>query len=386
MTRLAARLAGIAPFHVMDVLARARALEAQGRSIIHLEIGEPDFPTDARVVQAGIEALRAGHTYYLPALGLPELRRAIADHYPATHRPDPGRIVVTPGGSGALLAACAALINPGDRVLMTDPGYPCNRHFVRLFGGEAIEVPVDATTNYQLTPEHVRANWNERTVAVLIGTPSNPTGTLIDAAALAELIRTIESLGGVAIVDEIYHGLTYAGDATSALAHSERVFVINSFSKYFGMTGWRVGWMVVPSDAVAALDRLAQNIFLSTSTPGQYAALRALDADVRVELERRRAEFKRRRDYLVPALRGLGFGIPVSPQGAFYVYADCRPLGRDSDTFARDLLEQAGVAITPGRDFGAHAARAHVRFAYANTIERLQEAVQRIGAFLSAKR
>lgn len=386
MTRLAARIKGIAPFHVMDVLARARALEAQGRSIVHLEIGEPDFPTDARIVQAGAEALRRGHTYYLPALGLPELRRAIAEHYPATHRPDPDRIVVTPGGSGALLAVCAALVNPGDRVLMTDPGYPCNRHFVRLFGGEAVEVPVDATTNYQLTPAQVRAHWNERTVAVLIGSPANPTGTLVDDAALAELIRTIESLGGVAIVDEIYHGLTYDADAVSALAYSERVFVINSFSKYYGMTGWRVGWTVAPADAVGALDRLAQNIFLSTSTPAQYAALRALDADVRVELERRRAEFKRRRDYLVPALRGLGFGIPVSPQGAFYVYADCRPLGRDSDTFARELLEQAGVAITPGRDFGAHAAGDHVRFAYANTVERLQEAVQRIGAFLSAER
>lgn len=382
MTRLATRLEGIAPFHVMDVLARARALEAQGRSIIHLEIGEPDFPTDARIAQAGIDALHAGHTHYLPALGLPALRQAIADHYPAACRPDPSRVVVTPGGSGALLAACAALINPGDRVLMADPGYPCNRHFVRLFGGEAVGIPVDATTNYQLTPDHVRTYWDERTVAALLGSPANPTGTLIESAALAELVRTIESLGGVAIVDEIYQGLTYEGDAASALAYSDRVFVINSFSKYYGMTGWRVGWMVAPLDALSALDRLAQNIFLSTSTPAQYAALRALDADVRIELERRRGEFKRRRDYLVPALRALGFAVPVMPQGAFYVYANCRALGRDSDLFARELLEQTGVAITPGLDFGMHDAADHVRVSYANTVARLHEAVDRIGAFV----
>ena len=382
MTRFATRLEGIAPFHVMDVLARARALEAQGRSIIHLEIGEPDFPTDARIAQAGIDALRAGHTYYVPALGLPELRQAIAASYPAAHRPDAGRVVVTPGGSGALLLACAALVNPGDRVLMTDPGYPCNRHFVRLFGGEAVAVPVDATTNYQLTPDHVRAHWDARTVAVLIGSPANPTGTIVDAAALAELIRTVESLGGVAIVDEIYHGLTYEGEVASALAHSDRAVVINSFSKYYGMTGWRVGWAVAPPDVVTVFDKLAQNIFLSTSTPAQYAALRALEPDVHVELERRRAEFKCRRDYVVPALRALGFAVPVLPQGAFYVYANCRHVGRDSRMFAQELLEQAGVAITPGLDFGGHRAADHVRVSYANTIERLEQAVQRVGEFL----
>ncbi|MFP5349573.1 MAG: aminotransferase class I/II-fold pyridoxal phosphate-dependent enzyme [Gammaproteobacteria bacterium] len=383
MTRLATRLDGIASFHVMDVLARARALEAQGRSIIHLEIGEPDFPTDARIVQAGIDALGAGATHYLPALGLPTLRQAIADRYPAAHRPDPGRVVVTPGGSGALLLACAALINPGDRVLMTDPGYPCNRHFVRLFGGEAVPIAVDATTNYQLTPEHIRAHWDARTVAVLIGSPANPTGTMLAPDALAELVRAVELRGGIAIVDEIYHGLTYDIDAVSALAYSERVVVINSFSKYFGMTGWRVGWMVAPPDVVPALDRLAQNVFLSTNTPAQYAALRALDADVRVELERRRAEFKRRRDYLVPALGTLGFDVPLTPQGAFYVYANCRALGLESERFARELLEQSGVALTPGLDFGAQQAAEHVRVSYANTIERLQDAVQRIDAFLA---
>ena len=366
----------------MDVLARARALEAQGRSIIHLEIGEPDFPTDARIVQAGIDALRAGHTHYLPALGLPELRQAIAASYPTGHRPDAGRVVVTPGGSGALLLACAALVNPGERVLMTDPGYPCNRHFVRLFGGEAVGIPVDATTNYQLTPDQVRAHWDARTVAVLIGSPANPTGTIVESAALVELIRTVESLGGVAIVDEIYHGLTYEGEVASALAHSGRVVVINSFSKYYGMTGWRVGWAVAPPDVVTMFDKLAQNIFLSTSTPAQYAALRALDADVHVELERRRAEFKRRRDYIVPALRALGFAVPVLPQGAFYVYANCQHVGRDSATFAQELLEQAGVAITPGLDFGAHRAADHVRISYANTVEHLEQATQRIGEFL----
>ena len=382
--RLAARLAGIAPFYVMDILARARALEAAGRSIVHLEIGEPDFPTDPRVVDAATQALAAGHTHYLPALGLPALRDAIAAHYPSAYRPSAARVVVTPGASGALLLTCAALIDPGDRVLMADPGYPCNRHFVRLFGGEAVGIPVDAGTHYQLTADHVRAHWDPRTVAVLVASPANPTGAMLDASALADLVRTVDSLGGTLIVDEIYHGLIYDQAVASALSLSDRVFVINSFSKYHGMTGWRVGWAVVPADCVPALDRLAQNIFLSTSTPAQYGALRALDADMRVELERRRGVFQERRDYLLPALRALGFDIPLVPAGAFYIYADCTRMTADSQVMAQRLLEEAGVAITPGRDFGEFRPAAHVRFSYANTMAQLQQAVARIGAWLDA--
>jgi aspartate/methionine/tyrosine aminotransferase len=378
----AKRLAGIAPFHVMDILARARAMEAQGRSVIHLEIGEPDFPTADGIVRAGIEALNAGHTHYTPALGLPELRAAIAASYPAQARPDAGRVAVTPGASGALQLIFAALVDPGDQVLMADPGYPCNRHFVRLFGGEPVSIPVDASTAYQLNADLIRRHWTARTVAVLLASPSNPTGTLIAADELAEIVRTVEQLGGVLIVDEIYHGLVYEGAAVTALAHSPELFVVNSFSKYYGMTGWRLGWLVAPPAYVPAIDKLAQNIFLASNTPAQHAALAAFAPAVRRELERRREVFRERRDFLLPALRQLGFGIPLIPQGAFYLYADCTRFTDDSQAFARDLLERTGVAITPGLDFGSHRAAGHVRFSYANTIDRLREAVSRMRDYL----
>ena len=384
MRQHAQRLENIAPFHVMDILARARAMEAQGRSIIHLEIGEPDFPTADGIVRAGIEALRAGFTHYTPALGLPALREAIAASYPAGARPDADRVAVTPGASGALQLIFAALVNPGDQVLMADPGYPCNRHFVRLFEGEPVSVPVDASTAYQLNAELIRRHWTTRTVAVLLASPSNPTGTLIANDEMAEIVRTVGELGGVLIVDEIYHGLVYEGEAVTALAHSPEVFVVNSFSKYYGMTGWRLGWLVVPPAYMPAIDKLAQNIFLASNTPAQYAALAALTSEVGRELQRRRDVFRERRDFLLPALRELGFGIPLIPQGAFYLYADCTRFTSDSHTFARDLLERTGVAITPGLDFGSHRATGHVRFSYANTLDRLREAAARLGDYLRA--
>ncbi len=382
MTRFARRLAGIEPFHVMDILARARALEAQGRSVVHMEIGEPDFPTAEGIVNAGIAALKNGHTNYTPALGLPALRAAIAANYPAGCRPDSARIIVTPGASGALQLVFAALLSPGDEVLMADPGYPCNRHFVRLFEGGAAGIPVDASTNYQLTADIVRRHWTPKTIAVLLASPSNPTGTLVPAEEMRRIAETVRELGGVLVVDEIYHGLTYGVDAESALQCGPDVFVINSFSKYYGMTGWRLGWVVAPAAYVPALDKLAQNIFLAASTPAQHAALAAYTSEVKQELERRRGIFRERRDYLLPALRALGFKIPVTPEGAFYLYADCSDFTDDSERFARELLEQAGVAITPGIDFGAHRARTHVRFSYANTRENLEEGVRRLAEFL----
>jgi len=382
MKPFAKRLAGIAPFHVMDILARARAMEAQGRSVIHLEIGEPDFPTADGIVRAGVEALNAGHTHYTPALGLPALREAIAASYPAHARPAAGRVAVTPGASGALQLIFAALVNPGDQVLMADPGYPCNRHFVRLFEGESVSIPVDASTAYQLNADLIRRHWTARTVAVLLASPSNPTGTLIGGDELAQIVRTVDQLGGVLIVDEIYHGLVYEGEAVTALAHSPELFVVNSFSKYYGMTGWRLGWLVAPPAYMPAIDKLAQNIFLASNTPAQYAALAAFAPEVQRELQRRRDVFRERRDFLLPALRQLGFDIPLTPQGAFYLYADCTRFTDDSQVFARDLLERTGVAITPGLDFGSHRAAGHVRFSYANTLERLQEAVARLGDYL----
>jgi len=384
MTRLAQRLGNIQPFQVMEILARARALEANGRSIIHMEIGEPDFPTAEGIVDAGIAALRAGKTHYTPALGLAELREAIAASYAPVHV-DPACVLVTPGASGALMLALAALINDGEEVLLADPGYPCNRNFVHLFGGRPVGIPVDADTGYQLTAELIEANWSERTKLVLVASPSNPTGTLIADAEMARIVDCVAAHGGVLLVDEIYHGLTYETSAVSVLRHTPQVFVLNSFSKYYGMTGWRVGWLVAPPGYVEALDRLAQNIFLAASTPAQYAALAALQPAVRSVLEARRQEFQRRRDYLLPALRALGFDIPVTPQGAFYLYADCARLGGDAESLSRGLLQEAGVAVTPGRDFGAFRADSHLRFSYANTLDNLHEGVQRIERYLRAR-
>lgn len=379
---MARRLEHIEPFQVMAVLARAHELEAQGRSIIHLEIGEPDFPTAPAIARAALAAIEGGRTRYLPATGLPELRARIAESYPLPLRPDPRRVVVTPGASGALQLVFASMLNPGDQVLLADPGYPCNRHFVRLFEGEPRTVPVDADTGYQLTAELVRRHWTSRAVAVLVSSPSNPTGTLVPDAEMAAIARTVAELGGRLVVDEIYHRITYDVAATSALAYSPDVFVINSFSKYYGMTGWRVGWLVAPLDQVAAIDKLAQNLFISTGSPAQYAALAAFAPEVDAELKRRVQIFKERRDYLIPALRRLGFEIAVIPQGAFYVYADCSRFTDDSFQFAFELLERIGVAITPGRDFGSHRPERHVRFSYANTLANLQAAVRRIADHL----
>jgi len=377
-------MAEIEPFHVMELLARARQLETQGRSVIHMEIGEPDFPTPGPVCRAAMRVIEKGELFYTPALGLPELRRAIAGLYRSRHGVDvdPARIVVTSGASGALLLVCAALVDPGDEVLLADPGYPANRHFVRLMEGVPRAVPVDATSGYQLTPQHLERHWGPRSVAALVASPSNPTGTLVSTESLSAMAVFVGERGGTLIVDEIYHGLVYEGEYTTALAHSDDVFVINSFSKYFQMTGWRLGWLVAPERYVRELDKLSQNIYLSAPTPSQHAALAAFEPETIAILEARRMEFKARRDYLVPALRELDFDIPVTPQGAFYVYAGCGKLTKDSFTFARDLLEQAGVAITPGIDFGANAPERHVRFAYTNSIARLQEGVSRIAEFL----
>ena len=382
--RLARRMAEIEPFHVMALLARARELEAQGRSIIHMEIGEPDFPTPEPIIRAGVKALETGELFYTPAPGLPQLREAIAGYYRSRYGVEisPSRILVTTGASAALMLACAALIDPGDEVLLADPGYPANRHFVRVVEGVPRAVPVDAASGYQLAPAHLERYWDRRTAAALVASPSNPTGTLISTERLAAMVEIARARGGTLIVDEIYHGLVYEGEYTTAAAFADDVFVINSFSKYFNMTGWRLGWMVAPERAVGDLDKLAQNLYLAAPTPAQHAALAAFEPETLAILEKRRQELQARRDYLVPALRGLGFDIPVMPQGAFYVYAGCGRLTQDSFGFTRDLLERGGVAITPGIDFGANAPERHVRFSYANSIERLQEGVARIAEFL----
>lgn len=382
---LARRLAAIAPFHVMELLGRAQALETEGRSIIHMEVGEPDFPTAAPVLAAGQRALSEGRTRYTAAAGIPALRQAIADDYRRRYGVvvPAERIIVTPGASGALLLATAVLINPGDRLLLTDPGYPCNRHFVRLLDGEPVGLPVGLDEQYQLDAVRVARAWDERTVGVLLASPANPTGTVVTEAALAAIIEVIAARGGRLIMDEIYHGLLYGTTVPTALALSDQVFVINSFSKYFGMTGWRLGWLVAPEGYVREAEKLAQNLFLAPSTPAQYAALAAFSEPALAEFERRRDEFQARRDFLLPALRALGFGIPVTPPGAFYLYADCSRFTDDSYRFAWRLLEEAGVAITPGIDFGEHQANRHVRFAYTTTRDRLAEGVARLQQVLT---
>ena len=386
--RLSHRARDIEPFHVMSILAQARAMEAAGRSIIHMEIGEPDFPTPSPIVEAGIRALRAGHTHYTPALGLPELREAISRFYRDRYAVEvsPARIAVTPGASGALQLVLAMLINPGDRVLITDPGYPCNRHLVRMAEGEAAGLNVSAATGFQPTAQQVSAAWSERTAALLLASPANPTGTLIAPALMREIFEVVMGKRGCMIVDEIYHGLVYeAQPAATALALSDDVFVVNSFSKYFGMTGWRLGWLVLPESYAAHADKLAQNLFLAASTPAQYAALAAFHPETIAVLETRRREFAARRDYLIAALRELGFDVPVTPGGAFYVYADCRRFSSGSYEFAAEILEKAGVALTPGADFGHNLPERYLRFAYTTSIANLEEGVRRLRDFLARR-
>ncbi len=377
----AARIDGIAPFHVMAILAQARALEAAGHDIIHLEIGEPDFATPEPIIEAGIAALRAGHTHYTDALGLPTLREAIAGFYGARWQVavDMEQVVVTPGASGALLLTLGLLAGPGDEVLMADPGYPCNRHFAQFCDARAITIPVDASSGFQLTLNLIQRHATAATRAVLIASPSNPTGTAIPADELTRIHDWCRTQGVALIVDEIYLALTYDGTEHSA-ARWRDVFVINSFSKYFLMTGWRLGWLVAPDWAMPALERLAQNLFLAASTPAQHAALAAFSPATLDILEARKDELRARRDFLLPALRERGFSIPVTPQGAFYLYADCGRFTSDSQAFASQLLNQAGIAATPGIDFGAHLR--HIRFAYTQPLPRLAEAMTRLDHFL----
>ncbi|MBL3590417.1 MAG: pyridoxal phosphate-dependent aminotransferase [gamma proteobacterium endosymbiont of Lamellibrachia anaximandri] len=384
MIPIADRMARIQPFYVMDLLAKARRLEAEGRSIIHMEIGEPDFITPAPIIHAGEAALAAGETHYTPAKGLPALREAIAGFYAGSYGVDidPARIIVTPGASGALQLVMSVLINPGESVLMADPGYPCNRHFVELVDGKPVGVPVGADTGYQLAAEIVETAWRPDTKAVLVATPANPTGTLLTLEALTALHDTVSRLGGLLIVDEIYQGLIYDAVGGTALSIADDIFVINSFSKFFGMTGWRLGWLVAPEAAVDPLDRLAQNIFLAAPTLSQHAALKAFEPEVLEILEARRVEYLQRRDFLLPALREMGFELPVTPQGAFYLYANCETVTDDSHAFAEALLEEAGVAVTPGRDFGFNRPEAHLRFAYTTSLPNLEEGVARLRNFI----
>jgi aspartate/methionine/tyrosine aminotransferase len=384
MDRLASRMAHIAPFEVMEIQTLARRLEGEGRDVIHMEIGEPDFTTPQPIVDAAISALKAEPMFYTSALGITPLREAISRFYLERYKVAvaPERIIVTAGSSAALLLALGVLLDPGEEVLLSDPSYPCNRHFVRAFDGVPRMVPVGADEHYQLTPELATANWNAKTRIVMVASPSNPTGTLVPHAALAGLHALTRARGATLVVDEIYQGLTYEGDTGTALSLGEDVFVINSFSKYFQMTGWRLGWLVAPPAYVREVEKLAQNLFISASTVAQHAALAAFAPETIAIVEERRREFAARRNYLLPALKTLGFRVPVTPEGAFYIYADSSGIARDSESLARDILERAWVAMTPGKDFGFNAPERHIRIAYTQPVARLEEAMKRIAGHL----
>ena len=387
--KYAERVRKIEPFRVMDIVARAAALEADGHDVVHMEVGEPDFPTPGAIVKAGQKALTAGKTKYTTAQGLPELRECISQQYMDWYgiSIDPSRIFVTTGGSAALLLLTSMLLNVDEGFLMTDPGYPCNRHFLHAFEAEPQLVPVTADDHFQLTPALIERHWKDNTRGALIASPANPTGAVIARKDLEQIANAIKERNGYLVVDEIYHGLVYGDVAQdSVLSIDPSAFVVNSFSKYFGMTGWRLGWMVVPTDAVKIAEKLSQNLFICPSSVAQYAALGAFSTDAKNEMERNKAEFKKRRDFLVPALRKLGFGVPLMPEGAFYVYAKLPAGLGSSEAFAQSLLEQHHVAITPGTDFGTYLAEDYARFSYSQDLETLKKGVERITLALERNR
>lgn len=388
--QFAARTDKIEPFYVMEIAKAAQALAAQVANgpepMIFLNIGEPDFTAPPAVVHAAQATVQAGATQYTDALGLMQLRQAISQWYASRFALSiaPERIVITAGASSALQLACLALINAGDEVLMPDPSYPCNRHFVSSADGVARLIPTDATQRYQLSSAQVAKHWGDKTRGVLLASPSNPTGTSIVPEELARIHQVVQARGGFTIVDEIYLGLSYdEAFGRSALALGEDIISINSFSKYFNMTGWRLGWMVVPQAMVPVVERLAQNLFICPSTIAQHAALACFSAESLAIYEQRRAEFKARRDFFIPALQELGFHVPVVPDGAFYAWADCSrlcsKLGVDNSwDFAYALMDKAHLAVTPGRDFGSADTARYVRFSTANALPQLQEAVARM--------
>jgi aspartate/methionine/tyrosine aminotransferase len=388
--RFARRLECVSPFRVVELLERAKVLEAQGREVVHLEVGEPDFPTAEPVIEAGHRALREGRTKYTQALGIPELREQIARHYRERLKLDidAERVVVTAGASAGLLLLAALLLDPGDELLLTDPGYPCNEVFVHLVNGVPVRIPLDAADGFALDRERVERSWSARTRGLLVASPANPTGAVLATATLRGIAESIRSRGGFLVLDEIYQGLTYDDPVAfrSGLEVADDTYILNSFSKYFGMTGWRLGWMVVPAAAVDGIARLAQNLFISPPSIAQHAAIAAFSPQAMAQHEQRRVAFCGRRDLLADGLERLGFRIPLRPAGAFYLYTDIAFTGMDSLEFCRRLLEESGVAATPGIDFGTHRAGEFVRFAFTTSessirrgLARLEEALARWG-------
>ena len=393
--QISSRAQNIEPFYVMEVAKAASALGAQvahtDAPMVFLNIGEPDFTAPPLVQEAAQRAVHNGHSQYTPALGLPQLRERISAWYASRFgvQGPASRIVVTAGASAALHLACLALIESGDEVLMPDPSYPCNRHFVSAAEGKAVLIPTTAEERFQLSAAKVEAAWGPRTRGVLLASPSNPTGTSVHPDELRRIHQVVQSRGGITLVDEIYLALSHdAQFGQTALALDDAIISINSFSKYFNMTGWRLGWMVVPEVLVPVIERLAQNLFICPSTIAQHAALACFE-DASIALyEQRRAEFKARRDYFIPQLNALGLTVPVMPDGAFYAWANCselcQKLGiKDSWDFAFEVMNRAHVAITPGRDFGTAQTAQFVRFSTASSMKQLETAIARLRAMLA---
>ena len=392
--KISARAERIEPFYVMEVAKTASALAREvadgGKPMIFLNIGEPDFTAPPLVQAAAEHAIREGKSQYTQATGLDVLRERISGWYASRFGVDvpARRIVVTAGASAALQLACLALIDAGDEILMPDPSYPCNRHFVRAADGKAVLIPTTAAERFQLSAAKVDTAWTDRTRGVLLASPSNPTGTSIAPDELRRIHTVVQARGGITLIDEIYLGLSHdAAFGQTALAIDDQVISINSFSKYFNMTGWRLGWLVVPEALVPVVERLAQNLFICPSTIAQHAALACFETESIAEYERRRAEFRARRDFFIPALDAMGLSVPVLPDGAFYAWADCsaacKKLGiADSWAFAFEAMQQAHVAVTPGRDFGTADTSRFVRFSTASSMAQLAEAAKRLAAWL----
>lgn len=379
--------AAIQPFHVMKILGEAKALEAQGREIIHMEIGEPDFASLPKVHEAANQAVENGLTHYTPTMGLPQLRHKLAGFYQEFYQAKVAadNIMITPGSSTALQLVLTAILNPDDKVVLADPAYPCNRQFVNLLHGQLLSINVSHETSYQLNLDLLKQHWQPDIKAVMVASPANPTGTIIEQPELMAMANYLAEQNAYLIVDEIYQGLVYERPAESVLANEnlpDNVIVINSFSKFFGMTGWRLGWTVAPDHLIPILDRLGQNLFLAAPTPSQYGALRVLEKDALDDLEARRQTFAKRREVLMEAMHAAGFKLTTVPQGAFYLYWDISDYSQDSQQFCSQLLNETGVAITPGLDFGSFKANTHVRLAYTTDETKLKQAVAKIKHFI----
>lgn len=377
-----ARSERINPFYVMELLEQAREMERCGESVVHMEIGEPDLPTPKRVKDAAIRAIEEGRTFYTESLGLPELRAKIAQQYANLHGAQitPDRVIVTNGTSGAFLLLASVLLGRGRNLALPDPGYPCYKNFGMLADASVKSVQVSVDSGFEISPEAI-LRLSAVPHVMLIANPSNPTGSLYEDESLARLWDAVSRRGGVMIVDEIYSGLVYDRKFRTALALSDEIIVVNGFSKTHAMTGWRLGWMVVPQALVRPIQKVAQNVFISAPTISQYAALEALDAFR--EVEKMRKTYLQRRNYLVPALRRMGFSVPVMPGGAFYVYAGIERWCLDSMEFVQRALKEARVALTPGYDFGSYLAASHIRFSYANDLDQLKQGCRRLGRWLS---